>query len=158
MVRRECEICDCIQAFQLTHSVGGGTGSGFGSLLLCRLYDEFPDILLMNASILPSTTVSDVVVEPYNTILSLAYLVDYSNGVFCMDNEALYKICMNKLKVGRINYSTINSLIASALGGVTTSLRYPGQVSVVMMIMKFKLFINSYNRVNLIYYYRFHFQ
>lgn len=139
IVRRECESCDCIQAFQLSHSIGGGTGSGFGSLLLCRLYDEYPDILLMNASVFPSTQVSDVVVEPYNTILSMAYLVDYSNGVFCIDNEALYKICMNKLKVDRINYNTINQLIASTLGGVTTSLRFPGQVSQFYLLFFFNL-------------------
>ena len=148
IIRRECESCDCIQAFQLSHSIGGGTGSGFGSLLLCRLYDEFPDILLMNASVFPSTQVSDVVVEPYNTILSMAYLVDYSNGVFCIDNEALYKICMNKLKVDRINYNTINQLIASTLGGVTTSLRFPGQVSIIYIASVFLTFLTHHPRMN----------
>ena len=28
IVRRESEQCDCLQGFQLTHSLGGGTGSG----------------------------------------------------------------------------------------------------------------------------------
>lgn len=28
VVRKEAEGCDCIQGFQLTHSLGGGTGSG----------------------------------------------------------------------------------------------------------------------------------
>ncbi|KAI0812944.1 Tubulin/FtsZ, GTPase domain-containing protein [Xylaria sp. FL0064] len=53
-VRREAEGCDCIQGFQITHSLGGGTGSGTGALLLSRLreglfhladrYDLFPVI------------------------------------------------------------------------------------------------------------------
>lgn len=28
VVRKEVEECDCLQGFQLTHSLGGGTGSG----------------------------------------------------------------------------------------------------------------------------------
>lgn len=28
IVRKEAEGCDCLQGFQLTHSLGGGTGSG----------------------------------------------------------------------------------------------------------------------------------
>lgn len=27
-VRKEAEGCDCLQGFQMTHSLGGGTGSG----------------------------------------------------------------------------------------------------------------------------------
>ena len=28
-VREEAEKCDCLQGFQLCHSLGGGTGSGY---------------------------------------------------------------------------------------------------------------------------------
>ncbi|OWA50048.1 Tubulin beta-4B chain [Hypsibius exemplaris] len=28
--RKEAESCDCLQGFQLTHSLGGGNGSGMG--------------------------------------------------------------------------------------------------------------------------------
>ena len=28
VIRKESEGCDCLQGFQLTHSLGGGTGSG----------------------------------------------------------------------------------------------------------------------------------
>uniref|UniRef100_L7N1A7 Tubulin beta chain n=1 Tax=Myotis lucifugus TaxID=59463 RepID=L7N1A7_MYOLU len=34
VVRKEAESCDCLQGFQLTHSLGGGTGSGMRSLLI----------------------------------------------------------------------------------------------------------------------------
>ena len=30
VVRKEAEGCDSLQGFQLTHSLGGGTGSGMG--------------------------------------------------------------------------------------------------------------------------------
>jgi tubulin beta len=34
VARKEAEGCDCLQGFQITHSLGGGTGSGMGTLLL----------------------------------------------------------------------------------------------------------------------------
>jgi tubulin beta len=34
VVRKEYEKCDCLQGFQLTHSLGGGTGFGMGTLLI----------------------------------------------------------------------------------------------------------------------------
>jgi hypothetical protein len=41
-VRKEAEACDCLQGFQMTHSIGGGTGAGLGSLLLQKLSEEYP--------------------------------------------------------------------------------------------------------------------
>lgn len=37
VVRRETEGCDCLQGFQITHSLGGGTGSGMGTLLISKI-------------------------------------------------------------------------------------------------------------------------
>jgi len=37
VVRKESEACDCLQGFQLAHSLGGGTGSGMGTLLMSKL-------------------------------------------------------------------------------------------------------------------------
>ena len=33
-VRIEVEACDCIQGFNVIHSIGGGTGSGLGLVSL----------------------------------------------------------------------------------------------------------------------------
>lgn len=44
-VRREAEDCDCLQGFQMAHSLGGGTGSGLGTLLLSKLRDGEPNCL-----------------------------------------------------------------------------------------------------------------
>ncbi|KAL0615879.1 Tubulin beta-4B chain [Plecturocebus cupreus] len=37
IVRKEAESCDRLQGFQLTHSLGGETGSGMGTLLISQL-------------------------------------------------------------------------------------------------------------------------
>ena len=34
VIRREAESADSLQGFQVTHSLGGGTGSGMGTLLI----------------------------------------------------------------------------------------------------------------------------
>merc|ERR1712110_328462 len=50
-------------------------------------------------SIFPSPKVSDVVVEPYNALLSIHQLIENADEVSVIDNEALYDICFTTLKV-----------------------------------------------------------
>merc|ERR1711968_376368 len=66
VVRKEAESCDCLQGFQLTHSLGGGTGAGMGTLLISKIREEYPDRVMLTFSVIPSPKVSDTVVEPYN--------------------------------------------------------------------------------------------
>ena len=42
VVRKEAEGCDCLQGFQLCHSLGGGTGAGMGTLLISKVREEQP--------------------------------------------------------------------------------------------------------------------
>ena len=82
-----------LQGFQLTHSLGGGTGSGMGTLLISKIREEYPDRIMNTYSVVPSPKVSDTVVEPYNATLSVHQLVENTDETFCIDNEALYDIC-----------------------------------------------------------------
>merc|ERR1712212_707796 len=70
IVRKEAENCDMLQGFQLAHSLGGGTGSGMGTLLVSKIREEYPDRIMNTFSVVPSPKVSDTVVEPYNATLS----------------------------------------------------------------------------------------
>merc|ERR1712053_27823 len=63
VVRKEAESCDCLQGFQLTHSLGGGTGSGMGTLLISKIREEYPDRIMNTYSVVPSPKVSDTVPE-----------------------------------------------------------------------------------------------
>ncbi|KAL4707179.1 hypothetical protein ACJJTC_018914 [Scirpophaga incertulas] len=129
VVRKEAEGCDCLQGFQLVHSLGGGTGSGMGTLLLANLYEEYPERMLVSYSIVPSPKVSDTVVEPYNATLSLNQLIEYTNQSYSIDNEALYDICFRTLKLKTPTYGDLNHLVSLAMSGVTTCLRFPGQLN-----------------------------
>ncbi|KOS22688.1 Tubulin beta chain [Escovopsis weberi] len=129
VVRREAEGCDCLQGFQITHSLGGGTGSGMGTLLISKIREEFPDRMMSTFSVVPSPKVSDTVVEPYNATLSIHQLVENSDETFCIDNEALYDICMKTLKLPNPAYADLNYLVSAVMSGVTTCLRFPGQLN-----------------------------
>ncbi|EEB09867.1 tubulin beta chain, putative [Pediculus humanus corporis] len=128
VVRKEAEGCDCLQGFQLTHSLGGGTGSGLGTLLISKIREEYPDRIMNTFSVVPSPKVSDTVVEPYNATLSIHQLVEHTDETYCIDNEALYDICYRTLKITP-TYGDLNHLVSSTMSGVTTCLRFPGQLN-----------------------------
>ena len=57
VVRKEAEGSDHLQGFQLTHSLGGGTGSGMGTLLISKIREEYPDRIMSTFSVAPSPKV-----------------------------------------------------------------------------------------------------
>ena len=64
-----------ISGFQITHSLGGGTGAGMGTLLISKIREEYPDRMMCTYSVVPSPKVSDTVVEVFNlVILFVAFL------------------------------------------------------------------------------------
>merc|ERR1711881_698019 len=129
VVRKEAEGCDCLQGFQITHSLGGGTGAGMGTLLISKIREEYPDRVMSTYSVCPSPKVSDTVVEPYNATLSVHQLVENADQCFCLDNEALYDICFRTLKLTTPTYGDLNPLVSAALSGTTCCLRFPGQLN-----------------------------
>jgi tubulin beta len=129
VVRKEAEGCDCLQGFQISHSLGGGTGSGMGTLLISKIREEYQDRIIETFSVFPSPKVSDTVVEPYNATLSIHLLVDSTDEVMVIDNEALYDICFRTLKLTTPTYGDLNHLVSAVMSGVTCSLRFPGQLN-----------------------------
>jgi tubulin beta len=118
-----------MQGFQVTHSLGGGTGSGMGTLLISKIREQYPDRILATFSVFPSPKVSDTVVEPYNATLSVHQLVENAEEVMVKDNEALYNICSKTLKLPNPSYDNLNHLVSSSMSGITCCLRFPGQLN-----------------------------
>jgi len=73
VVRKECENCDCLQGFQLTHSLGGGTGSGMGTLLISKIREEYPDRIMNTYSVMPSPKVRIYYLTCHVTITIVHY-------------------------------------------------------------------------------------
>jgi len=89
VVRKEAEQCDCMQGFQFTHSLGGGTGSGLGTLLISKIREEFPDRMMCAFSVVPSPKVSDTVVERFYWI----YLTrNTRQSIFMQTNCAQFRL------------------------------------------------------------------
>jgi tubulin beta len=118
-----------LSGFQITHSLGGGTGAGMGTLLISKIREEYPDRMMCTYSVVPSPKVSDTVIEPYNATLSVHQLVENSDETICIDNEALYDICVRTLKLSSPSFDELNKLVSVVMSGITTCLRFPGQLN-----------------------------
>merc|ERR1719323_1067033 len=76
-IRKLADACTGLQGFLLFHSFGGGTGSGFTSLLMERLSVDY----------------------------GKKSKLELSDCAFMVDNEAIYDICRRNLDVERPTYT-----------------------------------------------------
>ena len=96
----------------LMHSIAGGTGSGFGSYVLERLNDKFPKKLIQTYSVFPNAQEGDVVVQPYNSLLTLKRLTNHADSVVVLDNGALARIAADRLHVQTPTFDQTNQLVS----------------------------------------------
>ncbi|KAE8676162.1 Tubulin alpha-1 chain [Hibiscus syriacus] len=117
-IRKLADNCTSLQGFLVFNAVGGGTGSGLGSLLLERLSVDYDKKSKLGFAVYPSPQVSTSVVEPYNSVLS-------TTDVFVLlDNEAIYDICRRSLDIERSTYTNLNRLVSQVISALTASLRF----------------------------------
>ena len=98
----------------LLHSIAGGTGSGCGSFLLERLNDRYPKKLLQTYSVFPvsnSGGASEVVVQPYNSLLTLKRLTEKADCVVVLDNSALNRIVSDTAHTQAPSFDQTNQLV-----------------------------------------------
>ncbi|KAL9074275.1 MAG: hypothetical protein Q9157_004464 [Trypethelium eluteriae] len=127
MIDREADGSDSLEGFMMLHSIAGGTGSGLGSYMLERLNDRFPKKLIQTYSVFPDTqNVGDVVVQPYNSLLSMRRLTQNADSVVVLDNGALARIAADTLHVQEPSFQQTNQLVSTVMSASTTTLRYPG--------------------------------
>ena len=129
-VRKQSEQCSGLQGFLIFHSFGGGTGSGFTSLLMERLSVDYGKKSKLEFSVYPAPQVATAVVEPYNSILTTHTTLEHSDCAFMVDNEAIYDICRRSLDVDRPTYVNLNRLIGQIVSSITASLRFDGALNV----------------------------
>ncbi|XP_076032863.1 tubulin alpha-1C chain-like isoform X2 [Oratosquilla oratoria] len=129
-IRKQTEQCSGLQGFIIFHSFGGGTGSGFTSLLIESLAVEYGKKSKLEFAVYPAPRVATSVVEPYNAVLSTHTTLDVSECAFMVDNEAIYDICNRNLSIERPTYTNLNRLISQVVSSITTSLRFDGALNV----------------------------
>ena len=129
-IQKVTENCRGLQGFLVFHSFGGGTGSGFTSLLMEQLSAEYGKKCKLEFAVYPAPKVSTAVVEPYNSVLTTHFTLEHSDCAFMVDNEAIYDICQKKLKVERPSYINLNRIISQVVSSITASLRFGGSLNV----------------------------
>ena len=95
--------------FLILLAMAGGTGSGVGSKITESIRDEFgPKTPLIAHATWPYEN-GEVVVQSYNTLLTLATLLKNSDGIIFHSNTVVNEILQNRfdLKVGKKNHKLI---------------------------------------------------
>ena len=98
-MRKLVDNCDNVQGFVVNHSVGGGTGSGLGALILERMAVDYRKKSKLGFEIYPSPIINNWVVEPYNALLVTSNVNDdirngdLANLYQCMNLTDDYLIC-----------------------------------------------------------------
>jgi tubulin beta len=121
-VRLQAEACDALLALALSHSCGGGGGSGVDSLVVEALRDEYlggPS--LWTASVLPFGPGQGHALEPYDAGLTLSRL-GLADAVLLFDLAALSRSAVAAPKATRAP-----QLVARALASATCGMRFATQ-------------------------------
>ncbi|CAF4399187.1 unnamed protein product [Rotaria magnacalcarata] len=123
-IRRIANRCQSLQGFVIFHSFGGGTGSGFTSLLMENLKIDYTKTAHLEFAVFPSPKLSTTITEPYNTVLNTHCGLEFADCVFIVDNEALWDICTNLLDIKRANFVNTNRLISQVISNITAGSRF----------------------------------
>ncbi len=129
-IENEIEKTDNVGGIIVIHALGGGTGSGLGSLIIESIKERHPEAPILSCAILPSPQVSSVVTEPYNTVFALNTLRRVADACLIFDNEALFQLAHKKWNIENPSVDDLNLLITEALAGLTASMRFSGFLTV----------------------------
>lgn len=91
-VRRLTDNCSSLQGFFVFHSFGGGTGSGFGALLLERLSMDYGKKSRLELALYPGSETATSTVEPYNSVLTTHTTLEHSDCSFMVRHDVLISL------------------------------------------------------------------
>ncbi|KAK9816057.1 hypothetical protein WJX74_007509 [Apatococcus lobatus] len=117
LVRREVEAADYLGGILTLQSAAGGTGSGFGAAVMEGLRDELPSTLFLNHTVWPFDS-GEVIVQSYNTLLTLQHLTASCDAIILAENSALHRTCQRMLNIARPSLPDLNGVIAHDLASV----------------------------------------
>ena len=117
IVQRQVERCDTLAGFLVLMSVAGGTGSGVGARVTESLRDCYPHSILVNQVVWPYAS-GEVIVQDYNTLLTIAHLQKVSDAILLLQNDQLHKVCSKLLHLKEITFADINSVVCHSLASI----------------------------------------
>ena len=126
-LRKLVDKCDNIQGFIMNHSVGGGTGSGLGALILEQIGEDYTKKQKYDFAVYPfDNNHTNNTVEPFNALFTTHWSLGHSDITFVFDNRQLHNLCKKKLLIRRPSYYSMNSIISKISSGLTMTFRFEG--------------------------------
>lgn len=119
------ESCEGLQGFMIFSSIAGGT-SGLYAAVLQHLNVTYGKVNKINLALYPSPKLSNSVIEPYNAVLATKTAIEHSDLNLLFDNEAIYNILEQKLRIPDPSFGNINRLIAQVASSITANIRFEG--------------------------------
>ena len=141
------EASGTIQGFIMTRSLGGGTGSGLSSLLLQILQEKYPKTGKITFDILPSLSVPETNVEPYNVVLASHNSIDTTDLSILFEQDAILRMCSELLEIELPTTGHCDAIIAQVISTLLSPLHLEGTVNRSLAEL----------RMNLVPYKRMHF-
>ncbi|KAH9109441.1 hypothetical protein LEN26_012856 [Aphanomyces euteiches] len=117
IVRKEVEKCDYFKGFVALQSLAGGTGSGLGSFVCDVLREHYPSSYLLNTVVWPYRS-GEVIVQNYNTLLTMACLSESSDGIMILENDLADQICRRLLAISKPSFDAMNQVLANHMAAV----------------------------------------
>ncbi|GIY28231.1 tubulin gamma-1 chain [Caerostris extrusa] len=116
------------EIFDIIDREADGSDSLEGFLLIIN--DRFPKKLIQTYSVFPNQDeISDVVVQPYNSLLTLKRLTQNADCVVVLDNTSLNRIAVDRLHISNPTFEQINTLVSTIMSVSTATLRYPSYMN-----------------------------
>lgn len=132
--RKEIEKTENIQGIELNLNIYGGTGSGFGSLLMEKLKDLYPRLKQSIFCSIASNKYDNIThyITPYNALLCLQRITEFSNLVYLIDNEAIGDMLTRVEGIEKDNeffQNKMNNLIAAVMENITSTFRFSSKAN-----------------------------
>ena len=100
------------------HGIGGGTGSGFTTLLMSKCKDEY-DIPISSFCLFPSVTNNKQPGQwPINVAFGLHEMNKLCDGVFVLDWDSLFDITSDLLHINNPRHEDINFVAYQAINDI----------------------------------------
>lgn len=116
-IRKEVERCDMFAGIILTHSLSGGTGSGFGSHLCEMLREEYPMNYLLSITIAPHAS-GESPLQHYNSLLCLSALQRNVDCILLIQNDDVMAKVQKKSLDVHVSFDTLNKVIGHNVAGL----------------------------------------
>ena len=128
MINREADGSE-FGGFRVVSFHCGRYGIWYGIYLLEMLNDYFSQKVDSNLFGVSQSGRRRVVVQPYNSMLTMKRLTLNADCVVVLDNTALNRIATDRLRLSNPTVSQLNSLVSTVMAASTTTLRYPGYMN-----------------------------